>query len=93
MTGFVIAALFFAFMALIVWCVVKAAEGSILSGAIGIIITIIFLGILINLSIEEDKKGPCHQYETRMMYNSATKSMAPSRVCILRGEWVKETNQ
>lgn len=42
---------------------------------------------------KENEKGPCHQYETQMMYNAATKTMMPSRVCVLRGEWVEESHE
>lgn len=93
MMGFAIATLIVAVSVLLVWLVLKAAEGNMQAGAAAIGLIIIILGVVINASTEESKQGPCHQYETRMMYNSATKSMAPSRVCILRGEWVKETNQ
>jgi len=50
----------------------------------------VILGVVLNVSFKEDEKGPCHQYETQMMYNAATKTMMPSRVCVLRGEWMEE---
>ena len=36
---------------------------------------------------------PCVEYETRMMYNAATKTMMPARVCIERGEWINESTK
>ena len=61
-----------------------------LSGATAIGLVTVVLGVAINDFIKEGEKGPCHQYETRLMYNAATKTMMPSRVCVLRGEWVEE---
>lgn len=33
--------------------------------------------------------APCAQYETRMMFNAATKTMMPAQFCVQEGEWVK----
>lgn len=92
MTGFVTAALIVAVFGCLAWLAVKAVDGSVLAGAAAIALFTVIIGVLINASIKEGEKGPCHQYETRMMYNVATKTMMPSRVCILRGEWVEEGN-
>lgn len=40
--------------------------------------------------IESDQEFPCVEYESRMTYNAATKTMMPMRVCIERGEWVQD---
>ena len=88
--GFVIAASIVAVFASLVWLMGKAVDGSVLAGAAAIGLVIVVLGVAINASIKESEKGPCHQYETQMMYNAATKTMMPSRVCVLRGEWVEE---
>ena len=90
MMGFVIAASIVAAFTSLVWLVVKAADGSVLAGAAAIGLVTVMLGVVINVSIKKGEKGPCHQYETKLMYNVATKTMMPSRVCVLRGEWVEE---
>lgn len=90
MMGFAIAALIVAVVGALVWLTLKAAEGSMRAGAAAIGLVVVILGGMINASIKEGKKGPCHQWETRLMYNAATKTMMPSRVCTLRGEWVEE---
>jgi len=54
------------------------------------------VGCLVSLAwvlaelMEYESEHPCAQYETRMQYNAALKTMAPMRVCVLRGEWVSE---
>lgn len=73
-----------------IWLMAKIMVGSVQAMVGAIILSIVILGVLINISLKENEKGPCHQYETQMMYNAATKTMMPSRVCVLRGEWVKE---
>lgn len=93
MMGFVIAALVVAVVVAIVWLALKAADGSTTAGVTLVALVIPVLGVIINASIKESEKGPCHQYETRMMYNAATKTMMPSRVCVLRGEWVEDHGQ
>lgn len=90
MMGFVIAATIVAATGILIWLTVKAVDGSRLAGAAAIGLVTVVLGVVINASIKESEEGPCHQYETRLMYNVATKTMMPSRVCVLRGEWVEE---
>lgn len=90
MTGFVIAAFAVAAAVILVWLALKAVDGSVRAGAAAIGLVVVILGVMINASIKEGKRGPCHQWETRLMYNAATKTMMPSRVCVLRGEWVEE---
>lgn len=48
------------------------------------------VGFTINLAREENKKGPCLQWENGMSYNAATKTMMPYKRCSERGEWVEE---
>lgn len=90
MMGFGIAALIVAAFGLLVWLIDKASDGSKEAATGAIILIVVILGVVLNASIKEDEKGPCHLYETQMMYNAATKTMMPSRVCVLRGEWVEE---
>lgn len=92
MMGFVIAAAIVTALGILIWLTVKAVDGSRLAGASAIGLLIIVLGVVINALIKENEKGPCHQYETRLMYNAATKTMMPSRVCVLRGEWVEQNH-
>ena len=93
MMGFAIAALIVAAVGSLIWLTVKAVDGGVLAGAAAIGLVTVVLGVVINASIKESEKGPCHQYETRLMYNAATKTMMPSRVCVLRGEWVEEGHE
>lgn len=90
MTGFVIAALSVAAFCCLFWLLYAAAGGNVLAGAAAIVLVIVVLGVAINATIKEGEKPPCHQYETQMTYNAATKTMMPYRVCVLRGEWVEE---
>lgn len=90
MMGFVIAATIVAASGTLMWLAVKAVDGSGLAAAAAIGLVTVVLGVVINASLKESEKGPCHQYETRLMYNVATKTMMPSRVCVQRGEWVEE---
>ena len=54
-----------------------------------IFITITLAYLMYSTSKFEIQK-PCVEYETRMMYNAATKTMMPARVCIERGEWIND---
>lgn len=92
MMGFAMAALFIAVLGSLMWLIVKATDGSVLAGAAATGLVTVILGLVFNASIKESETGPCHQYETRLMYNPATKTMMPSRACVLRGEWVEEAN-
>lgn len=83
--GFVIAPLAVAVAVAMAWLALKAVDGSTKAGATLVALVIIFLGAIINASLKVSEKGPCHQYEIRMMYNAATKTMMPSRACVLRG--------
>jgi hypothetical protein len=56
-------------------------------------IAVALMAWVLGLMIEEGSSGPCVQWETQMHYNSATKSMMPARVCVNRGEWIKEGEQ
>lgn len=91
--GFVIAALAGAVAVAMAWLALKAADGSTTAGVALVALVIIVLGAIINASLKVSEKGPCHQYETRLMYNAATKTMMPSRACVLRGEWVEEDHE
>jgi hypothetical protein len=42
---------------------------------------------VINAMLEHERDNPCVAYESRLTYNSATKTMMPMRVCVERGEW------
>ena len=43
----------------------------------------------ISWAVDQEARHPCVEYESRMTYNAATKTMMPMRVCIERGEWVE----
>ena len=44
----------------------------------------------INLSTQYERDHPCVAYESRFIYNVATKTMMPMRVCVARGQWEVE---
>ena len=90
MIGFVIAATIVAATGSLIWLTKMAVDGSGLAGAAALALITVVLGVVINAFTKESEKGPCHQYETRLMHNAATKTMMPSRACVLRGEWVEE---
>lgn len=92
MIGFVMAAPAVAAAVILVWLALKVADGSTTACVCLVVFSFFVLGVIINASIVEDEKGPCHRYETRMMYNAATKTTMPYRVCVLRGEWIEETS-
>ena len=91
MMGFAYAAVIVAVLVLFIWLMVKVMNGSMQAMIATVALIVVVLGGVINISLKENEKGPCHQYETQMMYNPATKTMMPSRVCVLRGEWIKES--
>lgn len=93
MMGFVYAVVIVSVLVLFIWLMVKVMNGSVQAMVGTIALMIVVLGGMINVSLKQNEKGPCHKYETQMMYNAATKTMMPSRVCVLRGEWVKEGHE
>ena len=93
MTGFAYAAVIVAVLVLFIWLMLKVMNGSIQAMIGTVVLMVVILGGMINIPLKENKKGPCHQYETQMMYNAATKTVMPYRVCVLRGEWVKESHE
>ena len=54
-------------------------------GAVGVLM----LAWAISWAVDQEARNPCVEYESRMTYNAATKTMMPMRVCIERGEWVE----
>jgi|LSQX01.1.fsa_nt_gb hypothetical protein len=89
--SFVYAGLIVASLLLFMFLLHEWFYGSLVAGVLCIVMTVAFLGWVIGATAKVEAKGPCHKYETQMMYNAATKTMMPSRVCVLRGEWVEET--
>lgn len=55
-------------------------------GAVGVLM----LAWAISWAVDQEARNPCVEYESRMTYNAATKTMMPMRVCIERGEWVQD---
>ena len=51
---------------------------------------VVLLALALNAMVEYEQENPCVEYESRLTYNAATKTMMPMRVCVLRGEWVTE---
>ena len=88
MMGFVTAVIIVAVFGSLIWLMWLAADGSVLAGAAAIVLVTVVLSVVINSSIKTEAEGPCHEYKTQLLYNAATKTMMPSRVCVLRGEWV-----
>ena len=89
--AFMYAAVIVSVLVFLVWLIAKTMDGSIQAMLGAIVLTTVILGVVLHISFKESEKGPCHKYETQMMYNTATKTVMPYRVCVLRGEWVKES--
>ena len=86
MTGFLISAIIVSALVVLIWLSVRVFDGDRLA-AVGVcFIVLILIGLVINSAANSEAKGPCHKYETQLMYNAGTKTMMPSRVCVLRGE-------
>lgn len=95
MTGFLISAIIVIVFAVLIWLGERALDGDRVAAVGVFFIIFIIIGLVVNSVTKTEAKGPCHKYETRMIYNAATKTTMPSRVCVLRGEWIddgKETN-
>ena len=95
MTGFLISAMIVFVTVVSIWLGNRAMDGNRNATVAVCVFVFLILGLMINYSVSVETKGPCHAYETQLIYNAATKTMMPSRVCVLRGEWVddeKETN-
>lgn len=60
-----------------------------IAAAILFVLVVGFVFLLIYGKTVENEQGPCFEYRTQQMYNSATKTMMPARVCVERGEWVR----
>jgi hypothetical protein len=56
-------------------------------------VAVVMLALVINGLAEYERDHPCVEYESRLTYNAATKTMMPMRVCVLRGEWVTEGDE
>ena len=90
MTGFFISAIIVIVLVIGIWLGEKAMEGVKNATAALCIFVFLILGLMINFTAKTETKGPCHEYKTELMYNAATKTFMPSRVCVLRGEWVND---
>lgn len=78
MSAFLISAMIVIVLVICIWLVDKAMDGN--RNAIAALCLFIFLllGLVINHTTKIESKGPCHEYKTEMMYNSATKTMVCS---------------
>lgn len=87
MIGIIVVGVFFLWAFSLFWMLVKAVDNeSWYWGACFFVALVVPLGLALDFASDE---GPCAQYETRMMYNAATKTMMPAEFCVMRGEWVK----
>ena len=91
MAGIIGVTILLAWLGLVFWLACVAIDsGSKFFAALAFFSFSIPLGLIVNASMDHEKQNPCAQYETRMQYNPATKTMMPMRVCVLRGEWIGE---
>lgn len=51
------------------------------------VVAVWMLAFALNAMVEYEQENPCVEYESRLTYNAATKTMMPMRVCVERGEW------
>lgn len=86
------ATLIVAFISIPIASLVAIAE-DVMNPIIGLIIffvwSVCLISVLIYAAKQENEKGPCLEYQTKMAWNAATKTTMPARVCVERGEWVK----
>ena len=90
MTGFLISAIIVLVLVVGIWLGVRAMDGNRNATIALCFLIFLILALAINYDIKTEAKGPCHEYKTELMYNAATKTYMPSRVCVLRGEWVDD---
>ena len=90
MIGFLISAMTLFTFVVLIWLGGRALDGERNATVALCFAIFLLLGLMINYNIKTEAKGPCHEYRTQLMYNAATKTMMPSRVCVLRGEWVDD---
>lgn len=90
MTGFIISAMIVSALVVFIWLSMRAMDDDRNATVALCIFVFLILGLMINYSDSVEDKGPCHEYKTELIYNAATKTFMPSRVCVLRGEWVND---
>lgn len=58
------------------------------------LVLFMFVSVLCAIAIlamkEQEDRGPCFRYETKLMYNASTKTMMPAKICVERGEWTND---
>ena len=90
MTGFLISALIVLILVVGIWLADRAIDDNRNATIALCFLIFLIMGLTINYYLKAAAKGPCHEYKTEMMYNDTTKTYMPSRVCVLRGEWVDD---
>jgi hypothetical protein len=88
MLGIMIVAGVIAWIVLILWLAVIALEDKPHLNIVAFVVFVVPVGILVNQAIKHERENPCVEWERKMQYNPATKTIMPMRVCVLRGEWV-----
>ena len=64
-------------------------DGGLLDILGAVVMTVLTVAVVIGASSQGESKGPCVKYETQWSFNAATKTNMPYKVCVERGEWVK----
>ena len=77
----------------IVWLMNKASNGSRCALLVLGIAVIILLACLLRTLFPFGVVGTCLQYETRLMFNAATKTAIPVRICVQYAELNKEIHE
>ena len=84
------AILFCGWMALLFYFIGEALfDGDLLHIIGAVVMSVLTVAFVIGVASEEEKKGPCVKYETQWSYNAGTKTNMPYKVCVERGEWIK----
>lgn len=65
-------------------------EGNWMWKVCGFLMLVVLLAYSLHWVVSRPDPGPCFKWETQLMFNAATKTMMPARVCVLRGEWVEQ---
>jgi hypothetical protein len=83
-----------AWICLVVYAFFLINEDKFNAGGILLCAWLVVTIVIVTLGVNTDNdQGPCLRYETGTHYNPATRTIAPYRRCVERGEWIGDTGQ
>ena len=88
---FIYVCLILAAAALMLWLLFMAIDNwDYLIGKVYSAATFLVAAALMTAAIEYENQNPCVKYEVKSRYDAALKMARPMKVCVERGEWVKD---